>query len=528
VHLSAAAIKLPPELIPLLGTIIFLPLHYVWTYCVFIFAQLCRGVARLAQSPEKKPANLRILVITDYWPPQTHGIALRFQRYVSNLRAAGHEVHVFTTAIAEKDRTSFDHPDLPYIVSPWNPENQLSYTPGLKLAWFLGAQPWDVVHLVFPSTLGFFVLPACVWRGIPTYVSHHVDMDFYMKRYMPTYWVWYVGTTMYALTEKFPALYWASVNASMTSTFLRSHMPKAFEEAAPWPVLSSLVAWFYAFQERQGIKKSRRTMTIPTGIADERFKRQEGDVEDEGLALRKKVGVSPDTTIWLMVQRLAPEKDTDKALKALADLKNKKVHLVIAGDGPAREALEKQAEAGKLPVTFLGNTPNAELPKLYRGADVFVTCSVSETFGLTVLEALACGLPVVLPHCAVFDELWEAKLPSEWWWDANDVPGLLRAIEAASSPTAKRWLTQNPVKASWSDATAELAQQYETMIRDNESWKGKRDWCTHTLEVWLRVLLLAAFLYYICLFYVKPLRYIVVALFFPVYRLMAYSSDSSA
>jgi 1,2-diacylglycerol 3-alpha-glucosyltransferase len=489
---------------------------------VFIFAQICRGVARLVQSPEQKPANWRILVITDYWPPQTHGIALRFQRYVTNLRAQGHEVHVFTTAMEEKDRTSFDHPDLPFITSPWNSDNQLSYTPGVKLAWFLGAQPWDVVHVVFPSTLGFFVLPACVWRGIPTYVSHHVDMDFYMARYMPTKWVWTVGTTLYGLFEKFPAMYWASVNASMTSTFLRSHLPQAFGERR----FASLLSRIYAFQDRGEIPTTSRTMTIPTGIADERFKRQEGDVEDEGLALRRRVGVSPDTTIWLMVQRLAPEKDTQKALKALADLpQGRKVHLVIAGDGPAKEGLEASAEAGSLPVTFLGNVANAELPKLYRGADVFITCSVSETFGLTVLEALACGLPVALPHCAVFDELWEAKLPADWWFDAADGPGLLRAIDAASSPTAARWLRENPVKASWSDATAELAEQYRVMIKENDFWKGKRDWWTHHLEVWLRAVVLAAVLYYVCLFYVKPLRYFIVVCFFPVYRMFAMPSS---
>ena len=58
-------------------------------------------------------------------------------------------------------------------------------------------------------------------------------------------------------------------------------------------------------------------------------------------------------------------------------------------------------------MTFVGNLSQTALPPLYRAADVFVTCSTSETYGLTVLEALACGTPVVLPHCGVFDELWD-------------------------------------------------------------------------------------------------------------------------
>eukprot|EP00965_Chrysotila_dentata_P085047 2807250-Pleurochrysis_carterae.AAC.1 len=98
-----------------------------------------------------------------------------------------------------------------------------------------------------------------------------------------------------------------------------------------------------------------------------------------------------------MVQRLAPEKDSSHALKALVHLKdlNQKrssklpfsvdgintIHLVIAGDGPARKSLEALVAKHDLPVTFLGNLKNDQLPPLYRAADVFITCSTSETYG---------------------------------------------------------------------------------------------------------------------------------------------------
>merc|ERR1719503_376300 len=119
-----------------------------------------------------------------------------------------------------------------------------------------------------------------------------------------------------------------------------------------------------------------------------------------------------------MVQRLAPEKATMVLLDALATMRaqgegrplevdGRPLYLVIAGDGPAREQLAHLASEHALPLTFVGNLSQTALPPLYRAADVFVTCSTSETYGLTVLEALACGTPVVLPHCGVFDELWD-------------------------------------------------------------------------------------------------------------------------
>ena len=150
-----------------------------------------------------------------------------------------------------------------------------------------------------------------------------------------------------------------------------------------------------------------------------------------------------------------------------------------------------------MPVTFTGNVKNDRLPPLYRAADAFVTCSTSETFGLTVLEALACGTPAVLPHCSVFDELWEARLPAEWMYNHGEAAGLLSSLAAAVTPGSKQRLREEPVKAnlggsrrisadlggfggilgnlgesmvtqaSWRDATTELIAQYEKAIEAN-------------------------------------------------------------
>ena len=65
-------------------------------------AQFLRNIARLMNttSSYEKKANLRILIITDYTPPQTHGIAIRFQHYITNMRRAGHEVQVYSTNLS--------------------------------------------------------------------------------------------------------------------------------------------------------------------------------------------------------------------------------------------------------------------------------------------------------------------------------------------------------------------------------------------------------------------------------------------
>ena len=89
--------------------------------------------------------------------------------------------------------------------------------------------------------------------------------------------------------------------------------------------------------------------------------------------------------IFLSVGRLAPEKN----LEAFLSLPLPGTKVVI-GDGPAAAALRARYPGA----VFLGAKPPAALPAYYAGADVFVFPSRTDTFGLVLIEALACGLPV--------------------------------------------------------------------------------------------------------------------------------------
>merc|ERR1712048_514310 len=104
-----------------------------------------------------------------------------------------------------------------------------------------------------------------------------------------------------------------------------------------------------------------------------------------------------------------------------------------AGDGPSKCALMDEADRLCLRVVFLGNVPHHELPRLYRAADCFVTMSLSETFGLTCLEAQMCGCPAVMPYCSVFDEIWNERVPKAWRYDISSVAQLASAIKAAQA-----------------------------------------------------------------------------------------------
>lgn len=119
-------------------------------------------------------------------------------------------------------------------------------------------------------------------------------------------------------------------------------------------------------------------------------------------ALIQKLELPEDTEFVLFAGRLHPQKDPILLVRAIAELTDlKKLHLLIAGEGEL--ALQVRSEIERLGlsprVTMLGPVIQAELAQLHQIASVFVLSSAYEGLPLVVLEALACGTPVVTTDC---------------------------------------------------------------------------------------------------------------------------------
>jgi glycosyltransferase involved in cell wall biosynthesis len=178
------------------------------------------------------------------------------------------------------------------------------------------------------------------------------------------------------------------------------------------------------------------------------------DAEERAEA-RRRLGLPAAARAVLAVAKLNPREAPWDLLRALSGLPDD-TWLLIAGDGPQRAEMERMAgeiAGGKLSegrVRFLGYVPYAELPALYAAADLFVHAAQEERWGVSVAEALACGLPVVVSsRVGAGADLVEPGR-NGWSYAAGDAADLARragaalaldraAVAAASREVLSRW-----------------------------------------------------------------------------------------
>lgn len=112
----------------------------------------------------------------------------------------------------------------------------------------------------------------------------------------------------------------------------------------------------------------------------------------------KATGREHNQPYLLCVARLEKYKGIQHVIRALPEFEDPEYNLLIAGDGPFHDELERIARKIGVEdrVTFLGTVGHEKLPAIYAGADVYLSLSSFESYGITVAEALASGTPCVV------------------------------------------------------------------------------------------------------------------------------------
>ena len=297
---------------------------------------------------------MRIAIITESFPPDVNGVAHCVVRVAENLVRKGHQPLVIAPDSGRGTGTDRDFPfpveRVPSVPLPGYPSFRLGLpSPATRKA--IVAHRTEVVHLASPVALGAWGTRVARAEHLPTVAVYQTDLPSYARAY-------HLGRA----TEAF-AWHW-----------LRDVHNTAGRTLAP----SSMTA---AELDAHGLD---RVWLWGRGGDTERFR---PSLRDERL--RAEIAPGGEVIVGY-VGRLAIEKRVD-LLAAVAAVGG--VKLAVTGGGPMEEELRALLPSA----AFLGLRYGADLARIYASLDVFVHTGPFETFGQTIQEAAASGLPVIAP-----------------------------------------------------------------------------------------------------------------------------------
>jgi 1,2-diacylglycerol 3-alpha-glucosyltransferase len=303
---------------------------------------------------------MRIGMMTDVYKPHVSGITNYISLNKEYLEKAGHEVTIFTFG-------DLDFPDNEERVvrSPGFPLTDTGYTLSFRYSHPAKAllQTMDLVHVHHPFVSGRLALNYCRPLRIPIVFTPHTRYDLYAQAYLPL------------LPEEF------------SDTFLQTYIP-LFCQAVDLVISPS--EGMVEVLRKLGVKSPIEI--IPNGVELLQYQKICG-------VCRKDFGFDEQDILLIYSGRLGPEKNLEFLIRAFSGTAEaiNNVHLLIVGGGPEEEFLKQLAalSSSSNRIHFTGMLPYDDLPGTLSMCDAFVTASITEVHPLSVIEAMATGLPVV-------------------------------------------------------------------------------------------------------------------------------------
>lgn len=290
---------------------------------------------------------MRVLMLSSEFPPSVGGLGSHVYELARALTSQGDSVEVVSLSV--KSLPAFTVLDGIKVHRPRLIAGMPFYDWHLSnwLRKFLNKNKFDVVHVH-----GLRAAVATRGLSIPTLFTNHTS----------------------GLEKR-----------SMSGSVSRS---KALRRISHFP--SMISPSLIRQQAAQTLGYLGKTQVIPNGVDADRF-------APNGDNWRKKLALDSEVPVLVFAARLVPVKGLSFLVNSLSLLPSEHFKLLVVGDGPERghfiQALKQAGLSSR--VELLGNVANTDMPAVFRTADIAVLSSSSEGMSVSMLEAMACGLPVV-------------------------------------------------------------------------------------------------------------------------------------
>lgn len=346
---------------------------------------------------------MNIGLFTETYYPEINGVAASVYVLKEELEKQGHNVYVFTTTspnAPKNEKNVYRVHSLPCILIS---DRRVGLVYQRKIAAAIKKLKLDIIHTNTEFSLGVFGRIMAKELKIPIVHTYHTIYEDY------THYV----TKGIVFDQK---------AKKAVRVFSKVCCNKVDEVIVPTHKVKELL---------RNYRVTRSIKVIPTGINLDKF--DASNYGEEELAhLRTSCGINKDDKVILYLGRVSHEKNIQELLRYMPGYleAHKDVKFVLIGDGPDGSRLRGMAE--KLPcsdqILFLGERPYDEVGKYYQMGDVFVSASNSETQGLTFIEAMASGLPVVAKEDRCLEGIMQEAINGHFFRNEKEFYSALDSI----------------------------------------------------------------------------------------------------
>lgn len=384
---------------------------------------------------------MRIGIVTATYLPSKNGVATSTALFARGLRALGHEVRIFAPVHPRGVRLSALDVEsglyrLPSTMLAAPADYPLLLPPSASLTARLPLADLDVLHTMHPFLAGQVALRWARALDIPLFFTAHTQYHQYV--------------------------HYARMSRRLGRWLIRRHV-RAFAGAAD-AVLAPGGAMVDMLRR---YRYDGEVALLPNPVDLSAYRAA------NGTDLRAHFGVPAEAPLFVYVGRLAPEKNLPALLHAFGAVRRElpAAHLLLVGDGPSRVRLDSLAQG--LPVHFAGAVDHALVPHYLAAGSAFVTASTSEVLPMSMLEALAAGLPLITARSPAADDLIRGGV-NGFLCDPNPAD-LARAMVRAVGeelPTLRAGALASAGAFDVKARAAQLAAMYEeALLRRGRRWK---------------------------------------------------------